>query len=120
MAAVGGVRQVTIGSQTVSVGESVNVPFHHKSREIQGGETGPAGYSEREIAGYVEVEVTITASTDIEALAEPNLVVQVDFRSGRSYVIDGALLVGEPPPFDGATGKVTLRYESATGPGRWL
>lgn len=120
MAAVGGVRQVTVGSQTIAVGDTVTVPTMHETREIQGGLAGAAGYSVRPVWGFVEVEAILTAATDLDGLAAPGQTVQVDFRSGRSYVIDDATMVGEPPTLAGDTGRVTLRYESATGPGRWL
>lgn len=120
MPAVAGVRNVTVGSQTVYVGDSVKVPLSDTKREVIEGLTGPAGYSEMPAKAYVEFDLVLASAVDLVALFEAGQTVQVDFKSGRSYVFDDGVVVGDPPDFDAATGKATIRIEGATGSGRWI
>ena len=121
MAAVAGLRAATVGSQTLSVGDTAKVPLSHVRREIVSGLTGPAGYSEMPTPAYAELDVVLTAETDIDALFEPGQTVQLDFKSGRSYVFDESVAVGDPPEFAVEGGKFTIRYESGNNqPGRCI
>lgn len=119
MERIAGTVYVRAAGKTLNVAGSCSVGIRPKERSTLTGLAGPAGFSEKLLPSFVEVEVYDTADTDLEALFElTNADVQVELANGKIASLSAATQVN-PCETDCAGGTATLRFEALHQDGAW-
>lgn len=100
------------GKQLVTTG-GAECPISDVTRETIDGVIGY--FSEKDRAPYVKVDAVHTKDFPLDLIAAgEDMTVQVEFRNGKTYVLTGGYLVGEPVS-TGDDGKVSLEFHGTKG-----
>jgi hypothetical protein len=112
---IAGVRSFAVsrdGAPTVrfSVAGSATIQASQVERETLTGATGPAGYSESPIAGFIEVEVFDRGDISLADMSEwSDVTATLVTGSGKVYAIAGWLT--DAPELSATDGTMTIRIE---------
>lgn len=114
-----GTVYVRVGSTSLAVAGSCKAGMRPKERSTLSGLSGPAGYSEKLLPSFIEVEVYDTANTDLAALFDATSVdVQAELANGKTAILNRATQMN-PAEADGGEGTATLRFEAKHEDGKW-
>lgn len=108
---VAGTVYIKVDGQQLTIEGGVEAPTTNHTRE-----TIVTGfYSEVDRVPYVNVDAIHTPDFPLERLAESDdMVVMVEFKNGKVYVLSGAYQVGEPAS-SGDDGKISLEFNGVEG-----
>ncbi|HDR9049462.1 phage tail tube protein [Burkholderia vietnamiensis] len=110
---VAGTAYVKADGEQFSVTGGVECPLSDVKRES----ILPGLYKEEDRVPYVKVDAVFEKSFPIEKIqSADDMVVTVEFKNGRVYVLSGAYVVGEPAA-TGDDGKASLEFNGVKG--RW-
>jgi hypothetical protein len=110
---VAGTVYLKVDGQQLVITGGVECPIGNVIRETIEG--APGYFSERDRAPYVNVEAVHTPDFPIDTVTNgTDMTVQAEFRNGKTFVLTGAYLVGEPASA-GDDGKITLEFHGVTG-----
>jgi len=106
----GGVAQVMLGNQLVSLGATLNIMPGGIVREVVTGLSGVAGYTSKHVAPSVELELFDSADRSTAAVrAIDGGTIQVNQNNGKSWILTGAFQVDEMT-LDAAKGTYTAKF----------
>lgn len=89
-------------------------PITEKTRET----IVPGFFSEKDRVPYIKVDAVHTPGFPLDKLAKgENMTVTCEFKNGKTYVLSGAYLVGEPASA-GDDGKISLEFNGVKG--EWM
>lgn len=98
------------GTQLTATG-SVEAPLSKVERET----IAPGYYNETDRVPFLNCDVVFTSKFDIKLLTErDDLTVTAELKSGRTYVLKSAYLIGETN-VDASEGTVSLEFNGADG-----
>lgn len=116
--AVAGTLSTMVNGQLLQVDMSANIQSSNIERESKvGSNTGNGyyGYTEKNVAAFIEVDVVDSAAVDINVLANlTNATIQVDLINGKSCVLNNAVQV-LAVQLNAITGVYKLKFEGSIG-----
>jgi len=109
-----GTCYIKVNGAQLSVEGSVEIPLSTVNRETKIGSTGVVGYSETDIAPYVNLSAFVDKSFPVDDLQGDDMTVTVDLANGWVYTLREAYLVGEVR-YSASDGNITLNFEGRSG-----
>ncbi len=98
------------GVQFDSMG-NFEVPISKYKRET----LRPGKFKEEDLFPYIKGDVAFTRNFPIKKLQDAtNMTVTVEFKNGKTYILTGAYIVGEPA-HNSDDGKVSLQWDGEEG-----
>jgi len=106
----GGIAQLYLGGQLVSLGATANVMLGGPVREVAIGLSGVVGFTTKHEAPSVEVELFKTRELSLAAVrAIEDGTVQLNMNNGESYLLSGAFQI-DTLTLDTAKGTYTAKF----------
>ncbi|MEK6788508.1 MAG: phage tail tube protein [Pseudomonadota bacterium] len=115
MKRIAGTTFVKVDGQQLELEGKMEAPLTDTTRETKMGVAGVAGYKEMERLKYIKGTFYMRPDFPLEKLRTmTDAVVTADFANGFSYILSGAVLVGEPA-LDPSEGTVELEFNGTAG-----
>lgn len=115
MKRIAGTTFVKVDGEQLELEGGMEAPLTDTMRETKMGSAGVAGFKETERLKYIKGTYFMKPGFPLEKLrTATDMVVTADFANGFSYVLSGAVLVGEPA-LNPDEGTVELEFNGNSG-----